>query len=102
MHDIYNDAKTEAVFLIDAENACNAINRKVMLRNISILSPIISTFINNCYCTVARLFILGGKEIKSDQETTQGDPTYMAAYVLGVTPLLNSMLDFVNQKHHTT
>ena len=26
----------------------------------------------------------------------------MAAYVLGGTPLLNSMLDFVNQKHHTT
>ena len=73
MHDIYNDAETEAVLLIDAENAFNAINRKVMLRNISVLCPIISTFIINSYCTPARLFILGGKEIKSYEGTTQGD-----------------------------
>ena len=97
MHDNYNDAETEAVLLIDAENSFNAINS-----NISVLCPIISTFINNCYCIPARLLILGGKEIKSYEGTTQGDPTSMAVYALSVTPLLNSMLDFVNQKHHTT
>ena len=52
MHDIYNDAETEAVLLIDAENEFNAINRKVMLRNISILCPIISTFINTVYLRI--------------------------------------------------
>ena len=102
MHDIYNDAESEAVLLINAENALNAINRKVMLRNIYVLCPIISTFINNCYCTPARLFILGGKEIKSYEGTTQGDPTSMAAHAFGVTPLLNYILDFISQKHNTT
>ena len=34
-HDIFKDHNTEAVFLIDAENAFIAINRKAMLHNIS-------------------------------------------------------------------
>ena len=95
MHDIYNEEQAEAVLLIDAENAFNSINRKVMLHNISILCPKISTYINNCYYTSARLFIIGGQEIFSKEGTTQGDPTAMGAYALGVTPLIHFLYNFI-------
>ena len=41
VHDILKDHATEAVLLIDAENAFNEINWKAMLHNISVLCPII-------------------------------------------------------------
>ena len=95
MHDIYNSEEAEAVLLIDAENAFNLINRKVMIHNISILCPIIATFVRNCYNVPARLFILGGKEILSKEGTTQGDPTAMAAYAIGITPLLKLLHEVI-------
>ena len=101
MHDVYDLEETEAVLLIDAENAFNLINRKVMLHNISILCPIIATFVNNCYAVPARLFVIGGKEILSNEGTTQGDPTAMAAYAIGVTPLLRLLYDQTRTQNHT-
>ena len=50
-YDIFKDHTTETVLLIDAENAFNAIKRKAMLHNISVIYPIISTYISNCYNT---------------------------------------------------
>ena len=41
---------------------------------ISILCPAISTFVTNCYATPARLLVIGGSEIKSNEGNTQGDP----------------------------
>ena len=43
MQGIFNNEDTEAVLLIDAENAFNPINRTAMIHNISVLCPIIST-----------------------------------------------------------
>ena len=34
-------------------------------------------------------------KILSNEETTQGDPTLMGAYAIGILPVLNSLLDFV-------
>ena len=59
VHDIFKDHITEAVLLIDTEKAFNAINRKAMLHNISVLCPTASRYISNCYNTLARLFITG-------------------------------------------
>ena len=59
VHDIFKDHATEAVLLIDGENAFNAIKRKAMLHNVSVICPIISTYITNCYNMLARLFIIG-------------------------------------------
>ena len=39
----------------------------------------------------ARLFIIGGKELTSLEGTAQEDPTAMAAYALGLTPLLDHL-----------
>ena len=97
VHDIFKYHTIEAI-LIHAEIAFNAINRKAMLHNISLIFPIVSTYISNCYNTPARLFINGGTEILSKARTTQGDPTAMAAYALGVTPLIQHLLEITSSK----
>ena len=60
----------------------------MFLHNIKIICPEISTFIRNCYQEPARLFVVGGIEIQSCEGTTQGDPTAMYVYGLGLLPLI--------------
>ena len=88
MQDIFGTNKTEAVLLVDAENAFSSINRQVFLRNIKYICPPIATFVRNCYNVPARLFVLGDKELLSHEGTTQGDPIAMAIYGIALTPLL--------------
>ena len=40
--------------------------------------------------------IVGGGEIVSSDEKTQGDPTAMGAYVFGILPLTKFLLQFIN------
>lgn len=87
-----------AVLMADAENAFNSINRKALLHNIRYICPATSTFIRNCYSMPTRLFIIGGQVILSRKGTTQGDPTAMATNVLGLLPLITSMLVCKNAK----
>ena len=82
----------EAVFLI----AFNFINRKVMLHSLKFICPIIATYIINCYATPSRLFIVSGGEILSSEGTTQGDPTALGAYALGILSLIKFILESVN------
>ena len=65
IYDVYQQDETDAVLLVDADNAFNSINRKAMLHNISLTCPLITTFIANCYMEPARLFFVGNHEIKS-------------------------------------
>ena len=51
----------------------------------------IAKFLYNCYAIFARLFIIWGKELTLLEGTTQGDPTPMAEYALGLTPLLDHL-----------
>ena len=83
MHKIFGSNETEALLIVDAENVFNSINRKALLLNTEYLCPAIATFLYNCYAISARLFITGGKELRSREGTTQGDPTAMAGYALG-------------------
>ena len=100
IYDVYQQDETEAVLLVDADNAFNPINRKVMLHNISITCPLITTFIANCYMEPARLFVVGNHEIKSRESTTQEDPTTMGACALGVTPLIHFLSEFIFINEH--
>ena len=55
-------------------------------------------YISNCYICPARLFITGRGELLSKEGTTQGDPTSIGAYALGILPLLQFLLDFIPVK----
>ena len=87
---------TDAVLLIDAENAFSSINRKVMLHYLKFICPIVATCKINCYPTPSSLFIVGAGEILSSEETTQDDPTAMGGYVLSILPLIKLLLQFIS------
>ena len=96
MHDIFIEEETEAVLLIDAANAFNALNRKVFLHNISIVCPEIATFVENCYSKPSRLFVIGGVEITSSEGTTQGDPVAMSIYATAIIPLILMVIEILH------
>ena len=100
MHRIFESNETEAILMVDAENAFDSINRKALLHNIEYLSPVIATYIYNCYVISAGLFIIDGKELRSREGTTQGDPTAIAACALGLTPLLDHLQSFKRSVKH--
>ena len=53
MYDIFKEHNTEGIQLIDAENAFNSINGKVMFHNLKIICSIIAAYISVTY-------VLGG------------------------------------------
>ena len=70
MQSIFEADETDAVLLIDASNAFNALNRAAALHNITVLCPSMSTYAINTYREPARLFLSGGGELKSTEGTT--------------------------------
>ena len=89
MKEIFEEEDTDAVLFVDASNAFNSLNREAMIHNIKYLCPPMSTYVKNCYGTPSRLFIAGGKEIKSAEGSIQGDPIAMQAYGIGILPFLS-------------
>ena len=47
-----------------------------------------------------RSFILENKEVRSKKGTTQGDPTAMVAYTLGVTLLIHFLYKYVSMNNN--
>lgn len=94
LHLMFEEEDCDAILLVDADNAFNRINRKVFLHNIRIVCPLIATYVINCYSRNTRLFINGGKEIKSSEGTTQGDPAAMTIYALGTLPFLCAITSY--------
>ena len=91
MSTLFQADDIDAVLLIDASNAFNALNRTAAMHNIRVLCPIIATYIINTYIQPVRLFIVGDKEIASAEGTTQGDPLAMAFYAISILPLITSL-----------
>ena len=89
---LFEEDASHGFIQTDASNAFNSINRSLVLHNLTILCPEIATYIINYYMKPSRLFITGGKEISSNEGTTQGDPIAMGMYVLGLMPLLSSII----------
>ena len=87
MQEIFEDDETDGVLFIDASNAFNSLNREALLHNIKYLCPPMATYLRNCYGQPSRLFV-GGKEILSQEGSTQGDPLAMPGYGVGILPLL--------------
>ena len=88
MYVVYQQDKTEAVLLVDADNVFNSINRSTILHNISITCRLITTFIANCYMEPVRLYVVEDHEKKSREGATQGRPTAMGVYALGINRLI--------------
>ena len=86
----FNDESVQGVLLIVASNAFNSLNHNVALQNIQKLCPILAPFSINCYRSHTDL-IVGGKIIKSQEGTTQGDPLAMPLYGLSMVPLIMSL-----------
>ena len=98
MCDIFSEGSCQGAIQVDANNAFNSINRKVLLHNVKVLCPPIATFTHNCYSVPSRLFVTGGVEIESQEGTTQGDPIAMPIYAIGIDPLLRSLREINNIK----
>ena len=90
--DLFDLEDTHGFIQVDASNAFNTINRSVLLRNVEIICPEVSLYMSNLYALRARLFITGGEEIRSNEGTTQGDPTAMSMYALAIMPLLETIV----------
>jgi len=78
----------------------NNLNRNVLLHNIKYACPEISTYVINCYSDPARLFVISGLELKSQEGRTQGDPLGMAVYALRITPMMNILLMAIGDQHN--
>ena len=85
MKNLFEKEDTEAVLLVDTNNAFNRINRQAAHQySLSIIQ-------HNTYGMPIRLFITGEGELSSTEGTTQGDPLAMAMYTLAVTPLIRDL-----------
>ena len=91
MRELFEHDNSDAVLLIDASNAFNSLNRAAALHNIRILCPSIATYAINTYREPARLFIVGGQELKSSEGATQGDPLAMSLYAISLQPLITRL-----------
>ena len=89
MKECFDEEDSDAVLLIDARNAFNSLNRATMLENIRRICPILYVFAYNCYAVHAKLFVVGGITMFSQEGTTQGDPISMALYGIGLLPFLS-------------
>ena len=88
---------TECLLQVDADNAFNRLNRKVALNNIRELCPPLHTFLLNHYQDPAHLFITDKsmqEMILFEEGSTQGDPSAMGFYALGVRPLIDALEEF--------
>ena len=73
--------ENEAILLVDATNAFNALNCQVALHNIRRLCPPIAIILINSYRSPSDLLV-DGDVILSQEGTTQGDPLAMPMYGL--------------------
>ena len=90
MQHVFRLGSAEAILLIDASNAFNALNCQAALRNILHLCPSIARFLINTYHNQSDLFI-GGQVLVSQERTMQGDPLGVIMYATATVPLIKSL-----------
>ena len=90
MRNLFDSDDTDAVFLIDATNAFNCLNRAVALHKAQVTCPITSKYLINTYRHPSKLFI-GAGMLLSTEVTTQGYPLAMPWYSLSTVPIIESL-----------
>eukprot|EP00923_Selenidium_pygospionis_P004428 GHVN01007124.1.p1 GENE.GHVN01007124.1~~GHVN01007124.1.p1 ORF type:complete len:991 (+),score=91.46 GHVN01007124.1:438-2975(+) len=91
LKEVFEEDETDAVLLVDADNAFNRLNRQAALLNIRHVCPSVSTAMTNVYRSPGTLFLEGGDPLVSDEGTTQGCPFGMMMYGLAVKPLIDTL-----------
>ena len=91
MHGIFDADNADAVLLIDASNAFNSLNRVSAMHNVAVLCPTLAIYVTNTYRAPTRHFVTGGKELKSAEGTTRGDPLAMSFYAISFEPLITHL-----------
>ena len=97
----WDEPETEAVLLVDADNAFNRLNRKAAIHNIRELCPPFHQYLKNTYSKSAKLIVNDSyscEYIYSDEGATQGDVSAMGEYAIGLRPLVN-ILSTVTKLH---
>ena len=92
MRKIFEREETEALLLVDAENAFNNLNRKNAIHNIRELCPPFFRFLSNTYQTPSRMIVNDQSNVEcilSEEGSTQGDVAAMGMYAVGTRPLLD-------------
>lgn len=100
MRKIFGKEDTEALLLVDAENAFNNLNRKAALHNIKELCPPFFRYLSNTYQLPAKMIINDTEKtdcILSEEGSTQGDVTAMAMYAIGIRPLIDVLHESTDQ-----
>ena len=87
MRTIFEADETEAVILVDASNAFNALNRQAALHNVQRTCPAFAPILINYYRQSSRLAVAGGIEMVSAEGSTQGDNLGGHFYNQGTIPL---------------
>ena len=88
------------MFLIDAENAFNKINRVAALWNCQFICPSLKYGLINFYRSPSRIFLASdGKfaEFSSQEGTTQGCPLAMAMFAIALKPLHDELKSLCKQ-----
>ena len=100
---IFEDQTTEAIILVDAENAFNSLNRSAALSNIKLTCPALATYIINSYRKPANLYIANSdKIILSEEGVTQGDNAAMGFYSCSTIPVIQTSAINSNSSLPTT
>ena len=96
MRKILFEEDTDAILLVDANNAFNSLNRKAALVNIHSLCPSLAAIVTNMYRGNAQMFI-EDETILSREGTTQGDPLAMSMYGIAILPLIKKLSNMCKQ-----
>ena len=87
MRNEFEKPETDAILLINVENAFNSLNRENSLKNKKILCPALNHAHANSYKHPSNLYV-NNTILTSTEGTTQGDPLAMAMNGIGIIPLI--------------
>jgi len=99
MAEVHDDENTEAILLVDASNAFNALNRNAATHNMQYVCPPLARYFENTYREPANLYVANGDGlvIKSCEGFTQGDNIATGGYALSTRPLIDRLRDIIRQ-----
>ena len=90
MSHIFHEDDTDAILLVDATNAFNALNRKAALVNIHALCPSLAVFATNMYRNAIDMHI-EVEIIQFSEGTTQDAPLSMSIYGIAILQLIRHL-----------